>query len=326
MSKLKSLPLALTVLGLGATASFSEIKLTDNLSTAGFVDMSINGNTPDSGKSALNASLDQYELDFMYKFGPVSARADLNATPSLGSPGTPAAEPAFGATSSAVYLEQAYVNYSMGATGFSVGRFLSSSGFEAAEPTGLFQYSTSKTLVYGYYQNGVNFNYSTPMFGLYGAVVSDLWAPLEYDLKTPGFEGQVSVMPAEGITVKAAYLYQVYDEDVTGYTGQALANIWAQYAMGPLTLAAEYNNMMNWKAKDETGNGWLAMANYKFATNYAATVRYSGIKFKTPKDADTEVTFSPSVTLSPNWLALAEVKFEIEKKNTSYALENTFSF
>ena len=318
--------MALSILGLGAASSFADIKINDNLTTAGFLDMSVNGYTPDSGKSALNASFDQFELDFMYKFGNISARADVNATPSFSSPGAPMKDSTYGATSSAVYLEQGFVNYAMGAAGITVGRFLSSSGFEAAEPTGMFQNSYSKTLVYGYYQNGLALNYAASKFALYGAVVSDLWNPQEFDLKTPGFEGQVSLMPVEGVTAKVAYLYQVSDEAVVGYDGMSLINAWAQYAKDKITVAAEFNYMMNWKAKDETGTGWLAMANYKFTDKIATTVRYSGIKMKSAKDPDTEVTLSPSYAVGPNWLVLAEVKQEIEKKQTDYAVESTFSY
>ncbi|HLP40905.1 MAG TPA: hypothetical protein VK465_05315, partial [Fibrobacteria bacterium] len=106
---------------------------------------------------------------------------------------------------------------------------------------------------------------------------------------------------------------------------------------GPLTVAAEYNQLFSWLVKDSQGNpsasdesgmGWLAMANYKITDNYAATVRYSGIVFPDlgKGDPDTEITFSPSVALTPNWLALAEVKYEIDAERTNYAVESTFSF
>ncbi len=129
----------------------------------------------------------------------------------------------------------------LGSLALSAGRFLSSSGFEAAEPTGLYQYSTSKTLVYGGYQNGVNVAWTSPMIGIYAAVVSDLWVTAETDLmKSPGFEGQVSMTPAEGVTAKAAFLFQLYDADLPGGDeNQGLLNVWGQYAKGAITAAAE---------------------------------------------------------------------------------------
>jgi hypothetical protein len=333
MKKTKSFPVAVALMGLGAATSFAEIKINDNLSTSGFLDMSVNGAAPSEGDATLNASFDQFELDFMYKFGEISARADVNATPSARAPGSPVGDTASLAPTSSVYLEQGFVNYAKGGFGITAGRFLSSSGFEAAEPTGMFQYSTSKTLVYGYYQNGLALSYSTPMFGLYGAVVSDLWNPQEFELlNSAGFEGQVTLTPVEGITAKVAYLYQIYDEGVSaGDESQSLLNAWAQYAKGPLTVAAEFNLLSDWAipnttTNDASGMGWLGMVNYKITDKIAATVRYSGIKFEDVDDPDTEVTFSPSYAISGNWLVLAEVKQELDKEITNYALESTFAF
>jgi hypothetical protein len=332
MTDTKKLPLVLTVMGLGAMAAQADIKINDNLTTTGFIDMSLNGMAPDKGPGTLNASLDQYELDFLYKFGPVSARADINGTPSFVSPGAPAAADTTGWNSSGIYLEQAYVTANLGALAIGAGRFLSSSGWEAAEPTGMYQYSYSKNLFYGYYQNGVNLSYTMPKFALYGAVVSDLWNPQEFDVKkTPGFEGQVALTPVEGVTAKIAYLYQMFDKDVSGKDDQQLLNAWASYAKGSLTLAAEYNLLIDWDATkaggklDDDGNGWLAMVNYKFTPLFATTVRYSGNKIG-DLDADTEITLSPSFQVSPNWLVLAEGKYEIDLKNVDYAIESTFSF
>jgi hypothetical protein len=322
MTRFKKSPMALTLMGLCAASAFAEIKINDNLSTSGFVDMSALGAKVKDVDATLGGSLDQYELDFMYKFGFFSARADLN-----------------GGTSGAFSLEQAFITAALTEkVNLGMGRFLSSSGFEAAEPTGLYQYSTSKTLVYGGYQNGLNLSYTTPMFGLYGAVVSDLWKTTETELaNSPGFEGQISVTPAEGVTAKATMLWQMYDKGDTttlGDENQGLANAWVSYAKGPLTVAAEYNYLISWKTKagdDLAGMGWLAMANYKITDKVATTVRYSSLVIadenSATNDMGSEVTFSPSFAVSPNWLLLAEVKQEFGNvEQTDYAVESTFSF
>jgi hypothetical protein len=314
----------LTVIGLGAAASFAEVKINDNLSTSGFVDMSANGMAPSKGDATLNAELDQYEFDFMYKFGFFSARADVN-----GGPGS-----APGATYAAT-VEQAYLTAALTSQlNLSMGKFLSASGFEAAEPTGLYQYSQSKLLTgyagatYGGYENGLNLSYTAPKFGLYGAVVSNVWTQ-DTDLLTPGFEAQVALTPVEGVTAKVTYLHEMYD-DSTDHDYQSEVNAWAQYAKGPLTAAAEYSQLINWGSANEMGMGWLAMVNFKFTDKVATTVRYSGIKLEKQDDPDTEVTLSPSFQVSPNWLVLAEARLEIEgtddKKGVSYAAESTFSF
>jgi hypothetical protein len=333
MTDTKKLPLAMTVLGCLATASLAEIKVNDNFSLSGFVDMSANGLKPDSGDATLGASLDQYEMDFMYKYGFFSARADINSSTG---------------PNNGITTEQAFITAALTPEfSLSMGRFLSSSGFEAAEPTGLYQYSYSKSMsgcaagtwdcVYGGYQNGLNLAYTTPKFGIYGAVVTDVWNYKETELmNSPGFEGQVSVMPVTGFTLKATQLWQMYDKDASaGDESQGLTNVWASYAQGPLTVAAEFNLLESWKvaagADDFSGTGWLAMANYKVTDKFAATIRYSALtlddKNSATDDMNSEVTFSPSFAISPNWLVLAEIRDDFGNyKALDYAAESTFSF
>jgi hypothetical protein len=288
--------------------------------------MSANGMAIKDSDATLNAELDQYEIDFMYKFGFFSARADINSLGPVGG----------------VTTEQAFITAALSEhLNLSMGKFLSSSGFEAAEPTGLYQFSTSKTTgdVYGGYQNGLNIAYSTPMFGVYGAVVTDLWNGGETDLlNSPGFEAQFSLMPAEGITAKVTGLFQLYDKDAIGDDGQDLINVWASYAKGPLTAAAEFNYLLNWNAgvgaaaiNDATGMGWLAMVNYKATEKLGVTLRYSALTIDdeagATDDMGSEVTLSPSYAISPNWLVLAEARMDFGNyEATSYAAESTFSF
>ncbi|MEO7424678.1 MAG: outer membrane beta-barrel protein [Fibrobacteria bacterium] len=319
MNKLNKLPMALTILGLGAAASFAEVKVSDNLSLTGFLDMSANGIAPDSGDATLAAKVDQFELDFMLKYGFFSARADIN---SIGPTG-------------AVTFEQGFITAALTQElSMSIGKFLSCSGFEAAEPTGLYQYSVSKLLsgyagaTYGGYENGMNLAYSTPKFALYGAVLTSVWsAGGETDLLTPGFEAQIALMPAEGITAKVTYLMEMFDDTTPAdHDMQSEINAWVSYAKGPLTVAAEFSYLMDWVVKGETGMGYLGMANYKLTDKVAATVRYSAVKMESADDPDSEITFSPSFAVSSNWLALAEYRYNIDAKSSEYAAESTFSF
>jgi hypothetical protein len=333
MIESKKLPLALTVLGFGAMVASAEIKLNDNFSTSGFVDMSAHGAALKDSDATLDGSLDQYEMDFFYKFGFFSARADINS---------------LSGGASGIFTEQAFITAALTQElSLGMGRFLSSSGFEAAEPTGLYQYSYSKSMsgcptgpncVYGGYQNGINVAYNTPKFGLYGAVVSDLWNPAETELlKSPGFEGQISVMPVAGVTIKATQLWQIRDKDAAstlGDDGQGRTNIWASYAMGKLTAAAEFNLLESWVGtpkRDASGMGWLAMVNFKATDKVGLTLRYSSLtiddKNSDTDDMGSEVTFSPSFQVSPNWLVLAEIRQDFGNyEATSYAAESTFSF
>ena len=270
-----------------ALAIFAAQVVSAEVEFSGFVDMSV---FSDDGDASM--SLDQFELDVSTDLGEgISMRADVNA---LG-PTAP------------VELEQAFITYDTGeGLALTVGKFLSCTGFEAAEPTGMYQYSYSATLVYGGYQNGVAASYGSDMFGLYGAVVSSVWDGSETDFSGDGsdvgFEAQVALMPVEGVTAKAALARE--DE-------QTLINVWGMLETGPLTVAAEVNSMSDW-GDYESGLGYLGMVNYGLSDQVGVTARYSAIAW-TPigggeDDETSEITIAPSYAVSDNWGLVAEVK------------------
>lgn len=294
--------MSMAAVALFVTPASAQIKLTDNLTVSGFLDMST---TYNSGSKANTLSFDQFELDFMYDYGGgITAQADIN---SLGG--------------GSVDLEQAFVTYTA-PNGFSLtgGKFLSCSGFEAAEPTGLYQYSYSATLVYGGYQNGVAVGFGNDQVGFYGSVVSSVWNGADTSFDDFGFEGQISFMPSEAITAKVAYIW----EDM-GAFNQSLINGWAMFTQGPITLAAEYNHLLDWGAKGNNGYGWILMGNMSLSEKAAATVRYSGLDTDTTTKF-TEITFSPSYVISDNLGVLAEIRRDIDAKVTSFAFESIFTF
>jgi hypothetical protein len=315
MRKSVSMGLVAGVLGMGMASA--EIKVSDALSLSGFLDMSVTSNFPDGGDPTLNAGFDQFELDFSYTFSDaLKAQVDLNYEAWNNTSDTAATADAPGMT-----LEQAFLTYSKGGLSLYAGKFLSASGFEAAEPTGLYQYSVSETLVYGGYQNGVAASFAiSPMISLYGAVVGSVWDGMDTDLSEPGYEAQVSLMPMEGITVKAGY----FGTDVGAYT-QSLINVWGMYSAGPLTAAAEVNVVSNWTAEDDNGLGYLVMANFKLSDKLGITGRYSAL------DTDAgglsnEVTVSPGYAISDSWFVLAEAKYMLELKETRLAAESILTF
>jgi hypothetical protein len=280
--------------------------------------MSAKSTFPDGGDPTLDAAFDQFELDFLYKFSDkLSAQVDLN---SLGG--------------GSVDLEQAFLAYTAGPATLYAGKFLSASGFEAAEPTGLYQYSYSSTLVYGGYQNGVAASYTiSPMISLYGAVIGSVWDGFDTDLTEPGYEAQVSVMPIEGVTAKVGYFTT---EVGAFYT--SLVNAWASYSAGPLTVAAEFNMVTNWYGdhdasdltadvpmEDNNGIGYLAMVNYKLSDKLGITGRYSALDTDVG-GLDNEVTVSPGYAVTDFWFVLAEAKYLIEAKTTELAVESILTF
>ena len=145
----------------------AEIKLTDDLSVSGFLDMS-STTTSGGDETDIGLSFDQFELDFHLNQGSVAARVDIDSTArTIGGQG--------------VQLEQGYVTYTLPestVSGVSIkaGRFLSAMGFEAAEPTGLFQYSFSEGIPYPGYHNGIGVDVKpAKQVGIYVALLSGVW-------------------------------------------------------------------------------------------------------------------------------------------------------
>ena len=294
---LRKLLNAIAVLALSAQIVAADVEL------SGFIDMSF---LSDDGDKTL--SLDQLEVDFSSDLGEgISVRADMNAE------------------SANVALEQAYIAYETGSgVGLTLGKFLSCTGFEAAEPTGMYQYSHSATLVYGGYQHGIAAAYGKEKFALYGALVSSVWDGNDTTFDDFGFEAQLTLAPLNGLTAKFAL---AHEDGLTHAThlesfDRVLINIWASYETGPLTAAVELNSLANWEGADgkfyESGTGYLAMANYGINDKIGITARVSGLTLTDPVikgRADYEVsemTVAPSYALSGNWALVAEVKMLTE--------------
>ena len=137
----------------------------------------------------------------------------------------------------------------------------------AEEPTGLFQYSGAgyAPYFYGYYQQGVSGLYNGDGFSAAISLVSDLAGPQSSDVEDIGVETMLALMPTDEITVKGFYSF----EGLSGTDEETkLMNLWASYADGPLTLAAEYNASENAPAYVWGGagvgseaTGYLLMAN-----------------------------------------------------------------
>ena len=117
-----------------AASSFStaEIVINDFLSFEGFVDMSYSHVDADADNLDIQESdnsfaVDQVEISWLFDFDPVTAQIDLQYDEG---------------TDSETAVEQAFATYHLGNGGaITAGRYASMIGFEAFEPTGLYQYS-----------------------------------------------------------------------------------------------------------------------------------------------------------------------------------------
>ena len=299
------------VCALGSVSA--EIKLTDSLSVSGFLDMS-STTTSGGDETAIGLSFDQFELDFKIEQGSVTGYVDIDSTAAEGG----------------IKLEQGYVTYALPestVSGVSIkaGRFLSAMGFEAAEPTGLFQYSFSEGIPYPGYQNGIGIDVSpAKQVGIYVALLSGVWDVNDTDVKNPGIEAQVALTPMEQLTAKLGYAMDKMED-----YSQSELNAWVQFAQGPLTLAGEVDILSNWGADGKNGMHFLGMANVSLADMISApvavTLRFSGISLD-DEDSSSEFTLSPSYTATDNWLLLAEFKQRLDAEETIIAVESLFTF
>ncbi|PCJ29943.1 MAG: porin, partial [Moraxellaceae bacterium] len=260
--------LAVAVPGL---AQADGIQLNEKLSVKGFIDMSYTHTDTDSTdptKDGIESSmgLDQFEMNFLYSFDDkLSAVVDLEYQDNGGDDGEE------------VDIEQAYFTYGvMDGVSVKAGRFLSYSGWETEDPTGLMQYSGTGygKYFYGAYQQGVSALYTADMFDAAVSLVNglgDLEGEDRGENSKRGVELMFAVRPIENLTVKAFYMTD-HNDDVDETT--TLINVWASYAISGFTFALEGNSSTNAGAavgtavdageagKDVEATGYLAMVNY----------------------------------------------------------------
>jgi hypothetical protein len=282
----------------------------DNLSVSGFIDMSYLSIDVDGAGSTHDSGIDQVELNFGYDFGnKLTATVDVE----------------YQNAAEGVDVEQAFISYAISDNlSIKAGRFLSYSGWETEEPTGLFQYSGTgyAQYFYGYYQQGVSALYSGDKFAVAVSVVNDLAGPQSTDTEHPGIETMVAFMPTENFTVKGFY-------SVDGDT--KMINTWAAYSADALTLAAEYNSSEDTAFAGSEADGFLLMANYAFES-FGMTVRYHDYEVEDAAGNSFEdasgITISPSFSVNDNLLMVFEYRMdEINDVDVNYlAVEALITF
>lgn len=294
-----------------APSAFAEIELGQGFSATGFADMSLWSN--DSDGEAASFAIDQFEVDFLFSgSNGVSAQVDVEYSNDFEDESTTFVEQAF-------ITKQFTDQFSM-----KVGRFLSYSGWETEEPTGLFQYSGTGygELFYGGYQQGISAYYDGEIFDVMASVVTSAIDGFEQDAGNLGYELGVALTPIEGLTAKAFYI-------VNNYEGTSekdeLINAWISYSTGGFTFAGEYNTADY--AGGGGADGFLLMGNYASGP-WGITLRYHDYGFDGGPSTK-GFTLSPSYKASDNLLFVAELRTDdypgsIDGK--SFALEALFTF
>lgn len=313
---------ALMAVGAAGTVpvAHADIELGNGISITGFLDMSYSSVSPDEGSSMESIGVDQFETDFLYAGSSgVSAEVDIEYGEG------------FEGSDDETFVEQAFITKAF-TEQFSVkaGRFLSYSGWETEEPTGLYQYSGTgyAPYFYGYYQNGVSAYYGGGAFAVMGSVVTSTFNPNDRNNNEGvddemGYEVGLALMPMEGLTAKAFF---ISDED----TDTDIVNAWVSYAVAGFTFAGEYNTADYGSAGE--GDGFLLMANYATGP-FGVTIRYHDFEIESDAGATVDdgsaVTLAPSYKIGDNLLLVAEYRTDSSDTrgdSDSFALEALFTF
>ena len=296
--------LAALVAALAAGAQ-AEIKLTDQVKVDGFLDMSA-AHIEGEENNTDTMSFDQWEVDLhLAPVDGVSARVDIDDQP---------------AAQEGAEVEQAFITIDLG-KGLSAkaGKFLSALGYEGAEPTLLYQYSVSATIIgYPGYSSGAGLKYDFSGGSIYAAAVDGSYSG-DSDAGNVSPEVQLVLKPVEGLTLQAGYATEEFeattidsDEDgvlepVAGYD-KGILNFWAEYKTGGLTVAGEYNELYEIQGAGSDGDGYLVMVNYDWGKP-ALTFRHSAVELDNGYE-DTEFTICPSYQLAEPLLVLAEYRHD----------------
>jgi hypothetical protein len=327
-----------------AASSFSmgEIVVNDFLSFEGFVDSSYSHtDTEAEGDSESDNSfgVDQVEISWLFNFDAVTAQIDL--------------EYEDGVEDNNDGVEQAFVNYALGnGDVITAGRYASMLGFEAYEPTGLYQYSTAYDVVgtdltFGsQYNQGVKFTRTsdTTFFGI--SVQDEAFGDNgdgDSDPDRLGGAGDSSYAVevagsmdlGNGLTVFVGAVFE--DADLGD---NQLINAYVTYETGAWLFAAEinvaeYSDYLGFNEDLDLTSG-LLMANYAYSDVASVTARLSAIELEIA-DAKldiTKYTLAHNYALSDNLLLVTEINyvdgdiddFDVDGDATTVAVELLFSF
>ena len=266
---------------IGPTGSGAEL--------GGFVDYS----AVSQGDETSPVSTAQVELNLDYSTGPVSSSLDFDLTAADDTSGN---------------LEEAVLTYSItDSLSFSVGRMLSYLGFEAYDPTNMYQFSYAYDYasgvqdIYDAYADGFSVDYATDMFSV------GIWTDFA---EKPSFEYALAFTGVENLTAKA--IFAEYGDDADD-----IMTLWVSYQLGKLLLGVEFaTDEKNLAAApgtaadftDDDIDAFMIMGNYALTDSAALTLRFSSAEY-TDGTTSVEVdkfTVSPSYAFTDNFSGLFE--------------------
>ena len=165
---------------------------------------------------------------------------------------------------------------------------LSYMGFEAFDPTNMYQFSYAYDVddggqdIYDAYDTGLSVDYGNDSFSV------GIWSSMENEA---GYELALAFTGIENLTAKAIWSDFSNVTPVAGEGEQdpyEKSTFWISYQLGKLLLAAEVAD------KDSQGNGsngddiegLLLMANYAASDKFGMTFRYSETEYNEHDESD----------------------------------------
>ena len=332
-----------------AASSFSmgEIVVNDFLSFEGFVDSSYTHTDIDQGTSGLSSDnsnefgVDQVEISWLFNFDTVTAQLDLQYE----------GDDEGKDQDDGQFVEQAFVNYAL-ANGdvVTAGRYASMLGFEAFEPTGLYQYSTAYDASgLPLYAQGVKYTRESDA-SFFGISIQDEAFDFGGDnqnLSSSSYAIEVAYAQDLGNGV-AVFLGAAFEDADAGDT--YIVNSYVTYETGAWLFAAEVNfgnsengafdvtNAYDTTGADVSGDdvdvmSGLVMANYAYSDDSSVTARLSYEEVEGTADADiTKYTLAHNKALADNLALIVELSYadadinDIDIDGSELAVELLFTF
>jgi hypothetical protein len=327
-----------------AASSFSmgEIVVNDFLSFEGFVDSSYTHTDIDEGTSGTSSDnsnefgVDQVEISWLFNFDTVTAQIDLQYEGDSNE----------GNNIDGELVEQAFVNFAL-ANGdvVTAGRYASMLGFEAFEPTGLYQYSTAydESGLPGYAQ-GVKYTREsdTSFFGI--SIQDEAFDVVGDDNNLSSSSYAIEAAYAQDLgNGFAVFIGGAFEDADAGDT--YIVNAYTTYETGAWLFAAEVNfgNSENgaFDVDNTIVNGndvdvlsGLLMANYAYNDTASVTARlsYEEVDAGTNEYDSTKYTLAHNKALADNLALIVELSYadqEIAKQDvegSQLAVELLFTF
>jgi hypothetical protein len=328
--------LATAAMVAGSSLATAEIVINDFLSFEGFVDMSYShtdiDNPPTGEASNANSfQVDQVEISWLFDFDPVTAQVDIEYEDGDGFRDVGGDEDINGDTE----VEQAFVTYDLGeGSAITAGRYASMLGFEAFEPTGLYQYSTAYDFFFNNptgtpgYAQGVKYTYETDG-SFFGISLQDEAFENGHDLfggngpSSYGVEAAGAFTTEDGLTF---FLGGAFEDYETG--DQYVINSYVSYETGAWVFAAELNYGENDPDGGASTDGiaGLLMANFAYSDAASVTARVSLFDADNAgADADGyALTLAHGYAFTDNLFMVTEISYAEEDTGAANDIETLF--